>query len=92
MKIYLPAPLRRFADGAKEISAEGSTIREVFLNLHHTHPALAVQLWDREADSLKRYLNVFVNEKNIRGLQSMDTPVKGGDVIAVIPAIAGGRL
>ncbi len=90
MTLYLPTPLRRFADGAREIPAAGSTIREVFVNLHHTHPALAEQLWDRETDSLKKYLNIFVNNKNIRRLQGADTPVREGDIIAVIPVIAGG--
>lgn len=90
MNIYLPAPLRRYTGGAREVPARGATVREVFINLGATSPELAVQLWDDEAETLKKYLNVFVNDKNIRSLQGPDTPVKEGDVISVIPAIAGG--
>ncbi|MEW6242975.1 MAG: MoaD/ThiS family protein [Bacillota bacterium] len=90
MKIYLPSPLRRYADGAKEIPVVGVCVREVFLNLKESHPSLFAQLWDEEAGNLKKYLNVFVNDENIRNLQGPDTPVEEGDVLSVIPAIAGG--
>jgi sulfur-carrier protein len=90
MVICLPAPLRRFSGGDKEISGSGDTVREVLRNLKDTHPELAQQLWDEEADCLRQYLNVFLNKKNIRSLQGTDTPVSDSDVLSVIPAIVGG--
>lgn len=90
MTIYLPTPLRKHAGGAREIIVTGKTIREVFAGLKETYPALAEQLWDEEASNLKKYLNVFLNDENIRSLQGPDTPVQENDSISVIPAIAGG--
>ena len=91
MTIYLPTPLRRHANGAREVEVSGNTIREVFSGLKATHPALAEQLWDDEAGDLKKYLSVFLNDENVRNLQGPDTPVGEKDEISVIPAIAGGR-
>ena len=90
MVIYLPAPLRRFGGGAKEISGSGGTVREVLHNLKDTHPELAQQLWDDESDSIRKYLTVFLNGNNIRSLQGTDTQVNDSDVLSFIPAIAGG--
>lgn len=90
MTIYLPTPLRRHAGGAREIEVSGNTVRDVFIGLKENHPALVAQLWDDEADNLKKYINVFLNDENIRSLQGPDTPVSAKDVISVIPAIAGG--
>lgn len=91
MTIYLPTPLRRHAGGAREIQVCGRTIRDVFFGLKATYPGLAEQLWDEDAGNLKKYLNVFLNDENIRTLQGPDTPVGENDVISVIPAIAGGN-
>ncbi|EEG77654.1 MoaD/ThiS family protein [Dethiobacter alkaliphilus] len=90
MTIYLPTPLRRHAGGAREVEVSGSTIREVFTGLKENYPDLASQLWDDEADDLKKYLSVFLNDENVRNLQGPDTPVGEKDEISVIPAIAGG--
>ncbi|MBS4022130.1 MAG: MoaD/ThiS family protein [Dethiobacter sp.] len=92
MTIYLPTPLRRHAGGAREIEVSGKTVRDIFIGLKDSHPALAEQLWDDSANDLKKYLSVFINDENIRNLQGPDTPVSGKDVISVIPAIAGGSI
>lgn len=91
MNIYLPTPLRRHAGGAREVEVSGDTIRAAMLSLKEKHPALAEQLWDDNANDLKKYLSVFVNDENIRNLQGPDTPLGENDVISVIPAIAGGQ-
>ncbi|MBS4030004.1 MAG: MoaD/ThiS family protein [Clostridiales bacterium] len=91
MTIYLPTPLRKHVGGAREITVAGKTIRDVFVGLRENYPALAEQLWDEESNNLKKYLNVFLNDENIRSLQGPDTPVQESDAISVIPAIAGGQ-
>ncbi|MDW7652185.1 MAG: MoaD/ThiS family protein [Bacillota bacterium] len=92
MTIYLPTPLRRHAGGVREVEVKGATVREVFIGLKDSYPALAEQLWDDGANDLKKYLSVFVNDENIRNLQGPDTPVGEDDQISVIPAIAGGSV
>lgn len=90
MIIYLPTPLRCYAGGAREVAVYGATVREAILNLKECCPALLEQLWDHDANDLKKYLSVFVNDENIHSLQGPDTPLKENDVISIIPAIAGG--
>jgi molybdopterin synthase sulfur carrier subunit len=88
VKIEIPSPLREQAGGKTEVPVAGSTVRAALDDLVRLYPALAPKLF---ADGkLRPYINVFVNDEDIRYLDDMQTPVADGQVIAIIPAVAGG--
>ena len=89
MKVRIPTPLRKFTDGADEIAAHGGTIGEVLTGLCETYPDFKPRLF-KDDGSLNRFVNVFVNEEDIRFLDDLKTPVKDGDDISIIQAVAGG--
>ena len=81
--------LRPHADGVPVVNAEGSTIGEVFTDLIAQYPGLSGQLVD-ETGALHKFVNVYLGEENIRDLAGGETPLKDGDVISIVPAVAGG--
>ena len=88
VKIEIPSPLREQAGGQTEVNVSGSTVRAALDDLVRQYPALAPKLF---ADGkLRPYINVFVNDEDIRYLDDMQTPMADGQVIAIIPAVAGG--
>jgi molybdopterin converting factor small subunit len=87
--VQLPAPLRPFAEGAAELTVAAGTVRAALAELGEGRPNLASRLLTPEGE-LRPYVNVFVGERNIRRLQGLDTPLADGDVVAIIPAVAGG--
>ena len=89
VEVKLPTLLRVHAGGASSVSAEGATIGEVFSVLTARHPGLAANLVGDDGN-LHRFVNVYRNDDDIRYLDSLDTKVADGDVISVIPAVAGG--
>lgn len=89
VEVRLPTLLRVHADGASAIQADGATIGEVFTGLTATYPGLAGQLVD-DTGALHKFVNVYVNDDDIRYLQQLDTPVGDRDVISILPAVAGG--
>ncbi|MBX7105098.1 MAG: MoaD/ThiS family protein [Gemmataceae bacterium] len=86
--IEIPAPLRPHTDGAATATLAASTVREAIAGLHRQYPALAERMLD--GDRLKRFLNLFVNDEDIRYLDGLETAVKDGDAVSIIPAVAGG--
>ena len=88
-KVRIPTPLRTFTGNQDEVSIAGATVGEVLLNLEARHPGIGARLLD-DKGGLKRYVNVFLGEEDVRYLQALDTPVKEDDRISIIPAIAGG--
>lgn len=86
--IQIPAPLRPHTDGAASVAAPAGTVRTSLADLGRQHPALADRLF--EGDRVKRFLNLFVNDEDIRYLDGLDTVVADGDELAIIPAVAGG--
>lgn len=90
IKVMIPSVLRPFTNGAKEVSAEGKTIAEVIVSLEAQHPGIDARLLS--GDKLHRYINIFLNDEDIRFAQGLDTPVTGGDRLTVLPAVAGGAL
>lgn len=88
--VRIPTPLRAFTDGAGEIACEGATVRAVLTGLVARHPGLAGRVLDEHGE-LRRFVNVFVGQRNVRALSGLDTPVAPGDVLAILPAVAGGR-
>jgi molybdopterin synthase sulfur carrier subunit len=88
-RVRIPTPLRRFTDGAEEISAGGATVAAIVDDLDHNHPGLKERLCD-EAGKVRRFVNIFVNGDDIRFLNNLETTVKDGDEVSIVPAIAGG--
>jgi sulfur-carrier protein len=88
-RVRIPTPLRRFTDGAEEISAGGATVAAIVDDLEHNHPGLKERLCD-EAGKVRRFVNIFVNGDDIRFLNNLETTIKDGDEVSIVPAIAGG--
>ncbi len=89
--VYIPTPFRRLAGNQTYVKAEGRTVGDVLDSLGTTYPALRHMIYD-ETDEIPGHINVYVNSHEIHSLQGKDTPVKDGDEMAVIPAIAGGQV
>ena len=87
--VRIPTPLQRLTNGQGEVQIAGSTVRDLVENLERSHPGIKERICD-ETGKLRRFVNVFVNEEDIRFLQGDQTPVKDGDEVSIIPAIAGG--
>lgn len=87
--ILIPTPLQRLTNGQAEVKAEGSTVQEVVNAMEAQFPGIKERLCD-ESGKLRRFVNVYVNNEDIRFHQNEDTPVKDGDELSIIPAIAGG--
>lgn len=87
--VHIPTPLRGQVGDQARLELPGATVREVLSALTERYPKLRGRLLN-ERDELNRFVNVFVNEEDIRFLSSLDTPVKAGDGIMIVPAIAGG--
>ena len=83
--------LRPKTGGQTEVEAAGETVGEVLRALTAEHPATEEQLFDPEGD-LNRYVNVYLNDEDVRVLDGLDTAVKDGDTVVILPAMAGGAL
>ena len=88
-KVRIPTPLRSFTRNQEEITASGATVGEVLKELERRFPGLGARLFD-DKGAVRRYVNVFHNDEDIRFLQELETPVRDTDRITLIPAIAGG--
>ena len=87
--VRIPTPLRKLTQGKEEVAASGQTIAELIADLEQHYPGLKERLCD-DKGQLRRFVNVFANDEDIRFLQNLDTPVKDTDEISIVPAIAGG--
>jgi molybdopterin synthase sulfur carrier subunit len=87
--VRIPTPLQKLTNNLAEVAVEAGTIREVVEALEANHPGLKARLCD-DTGRLRRFVNVYVNEEDIRFLQNEETPVKDGAEVSIIPAIAGG--
>jgi sulfur-carrier protein len=87
--IKIPPVLRSSTGGQKEVVAEGESVREVLRALSQEHPATEGQLFGSEGD-LNRYVNVYLNDEDVRVLDGLETEVKEGDTLVILPAMAGG--
>jgi molybdopterin synthase sulfur carrier subunit len=88
-KVRIPAPLRKLTGELEVIEASGSTISEVLSSLEKAFPGLKERICD-ESGQVRRFVNVFLNDEDIRFLEDISTPVKESDEISIVPAIAGG--
>ena len=87
--VRIPTILRPYTGGAAEVTAREGTLREVIAGLDAAYPGLAGRLLDEDG-KLRRFVNVYVGEEDVRFAQGLDTPVSEGARVSVIPAVAGG--
>jgi molybdopterin converting factor small subunit len=89
VSVRIPTILRTYTGGAAEVTAEGGTLREVLAKLDAAYPGLAGRILD-ESGKLRRFVNVYVGEEDVRLADGVDTRVPPGTQVSVIPAVAGG--
>jgi sulfur-carrier protein len=89
VSVRIPTTLRTLTGGVSEVSLVGDNVRDVLSNLDGAHPGFASRLLDDDGN-LRRFVNVFVADDDIRFLDGLDTPVPDGAEVAIIPAVAGG--
>ena len=86
--VRIPTPLRTLTGGADEVAIEGATVGELIDNLEKKHPGLKERLCDDKG--VRRFVNIYANEEDIRFLDNLATKLKEGDSVSIVPAIAGG--
>ena len=87
--VKIPPVLRASVGGAKEVEASGASVGDVLRSLADQHPATESQLFSEEGD-LNRYVNVYLNDEDVRVLDGLETAVKADDTLVILPAMAGG--
>lgn len=91
VRVRIPAPLKKLAEEQDVIKAKGSTVGEVLQWLTETYPGLKERLRDEQGE-VRRFINIYVNDEDIRFIKNLETPLKEGDQLSIVPAIAGGSL
>jgi molybdopterin synthase sulfur carrier subunit len=89
ISIRVPAQLRTLTGGAGEVAVDGSTVGEALKALDAAHPGFAGRLFD-DAGQLRRFVNVFLADEDVRFLDGLNTPVTDGQTLSIVPAVAGG--
>jgi MoaD family protein len=87
--VKIPTQLRSLTDGASELDASGATVSELFEDIENRHPGLKERLVD-ESGQLRRFVNVYLNDEDVRFLNGLSTDVPEGAQVSIIPAVAGG--
>jgi sulfur-carrier protein len=88
IEVRIPTILRSYTGGAKSVQGSGTTLGEVLVNLDAEHGGLRDRLV--EGEKLRRFVNVYLNDEDVRFLGGLETPVADGDTVTVLPAVAGG--
>ena len=88
-KVRIPTPLRKLTNNEELVEIEANTVGSAITELQNRYPGIRERLVD-ETGAIRRFVNVYVNEEDIRFLQNQETPLKSGDELSIIPAIAGG--
>lgn len=88
VKVQIPTPMRPHTDNLAIVNVHATTVGEALADLCKLHPAMEQRLFDN--GQLRRFVNIFINDEDIRYLDNLATPVKDGDDVAIIPAVAGG--
>jgi MoaD family protein len=88
IEVRIPTILRSYTGGAKAVEGSGATLDELLSNLDAAHGGLRERLVDGE--KLRRFVNVYLNDEDVRFLGALETPVKDGDTVTILPAVAGG--
>ena len=88
--IYIPTPLRRLTGGESKIEATGETVGDLIQQVEQSHPGVADRVLDGDGN-VKRFINIFVNDDEVRTRDGLATPVNEGDKVSIVPAMAGGK-
>lgn len=88
--VRVPGPLRRLTGGQPEVKVEGGTVSEALQSLEQTYPGFSDRLYDGNGQ-LRQFINIYLNDSDIRFGQGLETPVKEDDDLSIVPAVAGGR-
>lgn len=88
VKVHIPTPMRQHTDGQAVVESSGASIENVLAALGQKHPGVKDRLFDQ--GQLRRFVNIYLNDEDIRYLDNMQTAVKDGDEVSIIPAVAGG--
>ena len=89
IRVRVPTPLRRFTAGSGEVVAAGASLKDVIEDLESRHPGMKDRLLDEKGE-IRRFVNIYVNGDDVRFLDQLNSKVKDGDDISIVPAIAGG--
>lgn len=89
VEVRIPAPLRSHTDGSKIVQGEGANVGEVLDDLGRRYPGFREGVLDQDG-GLRQFVNIYLNDEDIRYLGRLETPVEGGDVVSILPAVAGG--
>ena len=90
VQVRIPTPLRKYTGGKEAVAADGASIASVIESLEKNHPGLKDRICEADG-SVRRFVNLYVNGDDIRFLDNLQSKVKDGDEISIVPAIAGGR-
>lgn len=88
IEVRIPTILRNYTDGAKAVEGSGGTVADLIGDLEGRHPGLRERLVDD--NGLRRFVNLYLNDEDVRFLGGLETPVSDGDTVTVLPAVAGG--
>jgi molybdopterin synthase sulfur carrier subunit len=88
IEVRIPTILRNYTDGQKTVEGSGDTIQELFTDLEKKHAGIQERLMD--GDELRRFVNVYLNDEDVRFLDGIDTKLADGDNVTILPAVAGG--
>lgn len=89
IKVRIPTPLRKLTNDQAEVESSGSTVRDVVDDLDKQFPGFKERMCDEKGD-LRRFVNVYIGEEDIRFLEGLDTKIPDGELVSIIPAVAGG--
>ncbi|WKZ31751.1 MAG: MoaD/ThiS family protein [Thermodesulfobacteriota bacterium] len=91
IKVRIPTPLRKLTNGSDEVGASGANVAEIIEDLERNYPGLKERICEEDG-KLRRFVNIYLNDEDIRFKENMDTRLKENDELSIIPAIAGGAL
>ena len=90
VEVRIPTILRKHTGGARSVETSGATVAEVIERLDHNHPGLKAAIL-AEGGEIHRFINIYLNDEDVRFSGSLATPVSDGDIVSILPAVAGGR-
>lgn len=90
VEVRIPTVLRKHTGGERAVSGDGGTVSEVLSDLDAKHPGLRSSILGEDGE-LARFINMYLNDEDVRYLQALETPVRDGDTLSILPAVAGGR-